>query len=75
MDNLKALHDKFVENQSPAQELTAFIMRHSNSPEYLIGNLQAIMEAITADQEVNRNVMACLLRGLQAEKAEKKAAQ
>jgi len=43
-----------VEQQNPGQHLGAFLLQHSNSPEYLVSQLEAYLEAARADLEAER---------------------
>lgn len=64
LEVLKALMERLIENQSPAQHLVDFIISHSNSTSYLIGNLEDIVEALKADRAEENRVFRIVVNAL-----------
>lgn len=60
MKNLEALRDRLKEINHPSHELATFLLRHSNSAEYLEGTLAAMIEAVAADRKAEAEFAARL---------------
>ncbi len=56
MKHIAELRDKQKEGRNPGHHLGAFLVEHSNSPEYLVSQLTAYLEAAIADLEAERNM-------------------
>ena len=52
--NTVAHRDRLKEARNPGHHIGTFLLEHSNSPEYLISQLEGYLEAIKADLEVER---------------------
>lgn len=50
MQNLERLRDRLKADRNPGHEIATFLLGHSNSIDYLIGHLEAAIEALKADQ-------------------------
>jgi len=61
MKNLKELIKRFEETNHPAQALGKFLLKHSNSPDYLIAALGAFLQAAEADRAAEIEMMKQLL--------------
>jgi len=67
MKNLETLRDRLKAQRNPGHEIAAFLLGHSNSIDYLIGHLEAALEALKADQEAERCFAGRLLSSVKAE--------
>ena len=50
LKNLTDLRDRLKAINHPSHELATFLLAHSNSPEYLLGALDSMREAVTRDK-------------------------
>lgn len=55
MKNLENLRDELLADRNPGHEIGTFLLGHSNSPEYLVGHLEAYLEAARRDLFAERN--------------------
>lgn len=55
MKNLQELRDRLLAARNPGHEIGTFLLQHSNSPEYLVGHLEAYLEAARRDLFAQRN--------------------
>lgn len=68
MKNLRKHTDRLKEVGSPAQRIGEFLIRHSNSPGYLVSNLESILACCQEDLQAEKDLFRSLTRGLQEEK-------
>lgn len=68
LEVLKSLRERLVENRSPAQHLVNFIINHSNSTDYLISNLESILDALKEDRAAEGRVFQMVVNALKKER-------
>jgi hypothetical protein len=64
MKNVQDLRDSQNQRQSPGQHIGDFLLQHSNSPEYLVSQLEAYLMAAKMDLSAERNARESLLKGM-----------
>lgn len=62
LNNIEHLINEQKDKRSPGQWIGKFLLEHSNSPEYLIGQLEAYLEAARADLAAERAVFTRLMK-------------
>jgi hypothetical protein len=63
MKNTAESRDRQKGDRNPGHRLGDFLIQHSNSPEYLVSQLEAYLEAVRADLEDERRFFQGLLGG------------
>ncbi len=51
--NLQAYTEQLKQDRHPAHKIGQFLLDHSNSPDYLIENLEAFIEVIKSDKKAH----------------------
>lgn len=64
MKNLQELTAGLKELRNPGHELGEFLLKHSNSPEYLQGQLKMFLEAVEMDLAAEREWQGMMLAHL-----------
>lgn len=67
MRHLQAYVEQLEKDRHPAAALGRFLLSHSNSPEYLAGNLDAFTRVCQRDMDDERELAGRLLRGIKAQ--------
>jgi len=56
MKNIETLAAQQKADRNPGHNIGTFLIEHSNSPEYLVSQLEAYLEAAKADLETERSL-------------------
>lgn len=64
MKNITTLRDRLKEQLNPGHEIGTFLLGHSNSPEYLVSQLEGWLEAAKADLQAEREWAGHMLSSL-----------
>ena len=62
MKHIEALRDGQVDRQNPGQHIGTFLIQASNSPEYLVSQLTAYLEAAKADLDDQNAMMSLMIK-------------
>lgn len=62
MHNVDALMREQLKKQNPGHELGRFLLSHTNSPEYLVSQLEAYLAASRADLEKEQAMFRMLTK-------------
>jgi hypothetical protein len=62
LKNVADLAERQKADRNPGHNIGAFLIDHSNSPEYLVSQLEAYLEAAKADLEAERNMFRKLTK-------------
>lgn len=63
MKNIAQLAEQQKADRNPGHKIGAFLLEHSNSPEYLVSQLEAYLEAAKADLEAEKTIFRKLVKG------------
>jgi hypothetical protein len=63
MTSVQKLRDILKAERNPGHEIGTFLIGHSNSPAYLVSQLEAYLEAARADLEAERSMFRKLAGG------------